>query len=128
MDRERIEGFVRSTLGCTCPAEIFARIEDDPLPAGGTGPPIRRIAIGGRLLIYLVDVGTEPGDGPLLDSWVLLGLAERKRLGMKRFRLVLAADKPNRIADSTLERFQRLTEFDDKVHLHVVANSELALL
>ena len=51
-----IERFVRETLGCNCPAEVFARIEDDSLPSTNSGPPIRRIAIGSRLLIYLVDI------------------------------------------------------------------------
>ena len=122
MNPGQIEGFVRETLGCTCPAKVFAQIEDDLLPATGSGPPIRRIAIGGRLLIYLIDIEKGPDADVQLAAWVRQGVAERDRLGMNRFRLVLAANHPERIADAAAASFERLQALNDKVHLHVVAN------
>lgn len=124
-NRGRIERFVRDSLGCTCPTEVFSRIEDESLPATRYRPQIRRIAIGGRLLVYLVDDADESGSRAQLASIVREGIEERERLGMNRFRLVLATENPDRVASAASVRFDQLPERDDKAHLHVIPRSEL---
>jgi len=121
------ERFARETLGCRCGAEVFAWVEDElsPLPAL---PEIRRrIAVGGRLLVYL----TQPPD-PVraasgLGAWVAAGLAERDGRRMNRLRLVVALDDPSPEAVALIESaFRGLPDLDDRVHLHVLATAALA--
>ena len=52
--RLAIAAFARDTLGCGCPAEVFAQIQESRLDLPGLPDPGRRFAIGGRLLVYLV--------------------------------------------------------------------------
>ena len=47
-----VETFVRGTLGCGCPDEVFQQVEESAL-AAPEAPAAWRIAIGGRLLVYL---------------------------------------------------------------------------
>lgn len=125
-----LKGFVRETLDCTCPDEIFERVEireGQPLPNGGR---VRRIAIGGRLLIYLVDgvpVGTVDRD---IRGWTLSGRIDRDGAGMRRFRLVIGLDGPS---DADAERIKdafaaACDEGDDRMHLHLVEPDSIRTL
>lgn len=122
-----LERFVRETLGCQCAPEVFARVEDElsPLP---TLPEIgRRIAVGGRLLIYLAPLPHAMRAASGLGAWVAAGLAERDGRGMNRLRLVVVLDDPSPEAVALIESaFRELPDLDDRVHLHVLATAALA--
>lgn len=109
-----IARFVRETLGCACPDEVFAEIADS-----GPGDP-RRIAVGGRLLVYLVSPPPGGLTADRLDGYLSRGRQERDALGFARFRLVIAANGP--MADlAALElAFERLRAGDGCLHLHLV--------
>jgi hypothetical protein len=123
-DKPNIEGFVRETLGCTCPPEVFTTIRD--IPADNEGEP-RRLLIGERLLIYILDSSeaVEPG---CIETWVRKGRAERDSRAMNRFRLVIVADDPVASGPLCEAAFQQTPGVDDRVHLHVVARSAVAAL
>ena len=123
-DRARIERFVRGTLGCTCAPQVFAVIEDLPPDGAVPGAP-RRISVGGRLLIHLVeDTGLPTPDR--LAGWVRAGREERDRKAMNRFRLVIATDNPAALREPLGEEFRRLPDIDERTHLHLVERSALA--
>jgi hypothetical protein len=120
-----IERFVREVLGCTCPPAVFDRVETDPSPCREFPQGVRRIAIGGRLLIYLAD--RERAESPsAIAKLVRCGLAERDRLGMNRFRLVIATDESDRATDRIKLLFEQTPGIDDRTHLHLVDRSAVA--
>ena len=119
-DTTAIERFVRGTLGCQCPDEVFRHVEVGPLPlpAGrGTG---RRLVIGDRLLIHIVEAPERLDAPDWLERLAAAGRDERDGRGYNRFRLVVAT--PTAAGDpSALEgRFTRVLGADDRAHLHVL--------
>ncbi|NEX20530.1 hypothetical protein G3480_09440 [Thiorhodococcus mannitoliphagus] len=117
-----LEHFVRHRLGCTCPAEVFEQVDDAPSAPSRTAGIDRRIAIGGRLLIYIVAAASERAAHSKMADWIRAGLAERDALGMNRLRLVLVMDELTGEEQGAIEAtFERLiAETDDRVHLHLL--------
>jgi hypothetical protein len=122
-----LERFARETLGCHCAPEVFQHIEDDWVALPGRSAPVRRIAFGGRLLVYLIPIA-EPVDAAAhLADWLAAGLAERDRRAMNRLRLVLACDDlPPAAALATAGDFAHLTVGDERAHLHLIPAAALA--
>lgn len=117
-----LEGFVRETLGCGCPAEVFRQVDEAPTDASRAAGIDRRIDIGGRLLIYLTKTSSAADTEHRLADWIAAGRAERDRLGMNRLRLVLVVDEP---ADARTQALQdafarAIPDADDRVHLHII--------
>jgi hypothetical protein len=126
----QLERFVRETLGCTCPDEVFEQVEigeGSPLPDGGR---VRRIAIGGRLLIYLVDGVPVDAVDRDIRGWTLSGRIDRDGAGMNRFRLVIGLDG---LSGSDADRIKgafaaACDEGDDRMHLHLVEPDSIRTL
>jgi hypothetical protein len=124
--RETIKRLVREDLGCTCPAEVFERIEEDQVALPGLAEPGRRIAIGGRLLVYLIaaeDAGQALASFP---AWVSAGRAERDAASMNRLRLVVVTARPETLAPALHAEFEALPDRDERIHLHVLAPAAIA--
>jgi hypothetical protein len=124
-----LERFARETLGCHCAPEVFSRVEEDTSPLPGLPEIRRRIAVGGRLLIYLAEVPDGATARQRIGAWLGAGRVERDRRGMNRLRLVVA------LGDSTPETvaaiqalFAALPGLDDRVHLHLLPAEALAVL
>ncbi|MGE5154837.1 MAG: hypothetical protein ACM3ST_12590 [Bdellovibrio bacteriovorus] len=115
-----LERFARETLGCRCSAEVFERVEDDRSPLPGLPEIGRRIAIGGRLLIYLAQAPDGVRAAERVPVWVHAGLAERDRRGMNRLRLVVLLKDPIPTATAMESAFAGLPGLDDRVHLHIL--------
>jgi hypothetical protein len=118
-----LERFIRQTLGCGCPDAVFASVTVRRGPLTDTAAdPAWWIGVGGRLLIAVCHhtAGLEPS----LDAAVSAGRARRDRDGFNRFRLVIAGT-PSAAAESLKQRFARHADADDRLHLHLVAPSEL---
>lgn len=123
-----LERFARDTLGCHCPAEVFERVADDREPLPGLPEVRRRIAVGERLLIYVVAPPARPGGADRIlariGRWVAAGRAERDRRGMNRLRIALVLDAPDPATVAAIEAvFARLPELagapeDPRIHLH----------
>ena len=124
-DRASIEHFVRGTLGCGCPDEVFQHLVVSRLPPIAGRPPIVQLQVGSRLLIQVV----EPPDGAMDSDWIeqlaANGRAARDRHGYNRFRLVIASARPLAAARELTARFSRTVLGDDQAHLHFVRNDRL---
>jgi len=125
VNRGEIERFVRGTLGCSCPDEVFQSIAVSHSPAVAGRPPIVQLLVGSRLLIHVVAPPTEmPGDG-WIEQLATNGRAARDRHGYNRFRLVIATATPLAAARELAARFSRAVLGDDKAHLHFVCSDQL---
>jgi hypothetical protein len=115
------ERFARETLGCQCEPEVFSRVEDCPAPVPDLPEIRRRIAVGGRLLIYVAEMQDGTLTAARMRDWVGAGIAERDGRGFNRLRLVVALNEPMPDTVAAMEdAFARLPGLDDRVHLHVV--------
>jgi hypothetical protein len=125
--RAAIERFVRGTLGCQCPDEVFLDVEVSPLalPGGGSG---RRLVIGGRLLIHVVAAPEQPELPLRLEELATAGRDERDRRGLNRFRLVIGMPAAAGGATSLEQRFRRALGGDQRAHLHVLAADRLPIV
>jgi hypothetical protein len=120
-----IEQFVRGTLGCGCPDEVFRSMVVSRLPAVAGRPPIVQLLVGSRLLIHVVAPPTvEPSSG-WIEQLAANGRSTRDRHGYNRFRLVVASPAPLTSARGLAERFARAVVGDDKAHLHFVGTDQL---
>lgn len=125
MKRTEIERFVRDTLGCGCPDEVFEQIEYGPPPAALAALGVeRRLLVGGRLLAYIVPCGPRL---PAIRKLVEAGRSERDREGYNRFRLVLAATDPEQVRAAVEGEFAAAASPDDRVHLHAIEASNVHL-
>jgi hypothetical protein len=122
---ERIKHFIQNTLGCACPEEVFRSID------------VRRnvrlnsfivldsaLIIGNRLLVYLAEAGSAGCVEEHLPVLVAAGKKERDEKGLNRFRLVLVADDPEGLRKAAERQFEELRGGDEKVHLHVIRESD----
>ena len=120
-----VEHFVRGTLGCGCPDEVFRSIVVSRLPAVAGRPPILQVLVGSRLLIHVVSPPTlEPANG-WIEQLAAHGRATRDRHGYNRFRLVVASPAPPASARAFADRFARAVVGDDKAHLHLIGTDQL---
>ena len=123
--RDSIERFVRGTLGCGCPDEVFEHLVVSRLPPIAGRPPIVQLQVGSRLLIHVV----APPKGAAASGWIeqlaANGRAARDRHGYNRFRLVIASPAPLTAAREIEERFARAIVGDQKAHLHFVGSDQL---
>lgn len=115
-----LERFVRDSLGCTCPDEVFQRVDDAPSELSRASGIGQRIAIGGRLLIYIVSPDSCDQALAKLPEWIGAGLSDRDAQGMNRLRLVLVMAGLTEDEARTIEAvFRRaVADADDRVHLH----------
>ena len=120
-DRDVIEPFVRGTLGCGCPDEVFRHIELGPGASEPGEPRFSRLLVGGRLLSYLAaDIGA--GDPAAAVSKLTgRGLAERDAGGYHRFRLAARIEPGSRGAIAAATAFRAVAGDDDRAHLHCLA-------
>ena len=113
-----ITRFVRDSLGCTCPDEVFHEINvirDSGLFAGANTV----YEIGGRLLVAVIVPAHWHDIEADLARFVDAGRQYRDKHGYNRFRLVVAADDEAAVRRLPLV-FDGLSNTDDRTHLHVI--------
>lgn len=128
MDRPAVEQFVRGTLGCACPDEVFRSVSLGRVPAAAGRPAYAEVLVGSRLLIRIFALPAAPAAPGWLERLATEGRAARDRHGYSRFRLVLASPAdapPPGLADHLAARFARATVGDEHVHLHLLAQAQL---
>jgi hypothetical protein len=120
-DRQAIEHFVRGTLGCGCPDEVFNAISVER--PGGPDPsaPYVRLLVGNRLLIYVIEPRDVGQARAAVSELARLGIEQRNSAGLNRFRLVVAADQATPVATAASAVFSDAIGHDDHAHLHVIA-------
>jgi hypothetical protein len=127
-DTTAIERFVRGTLGCQCPDEVFRHVEVGPLPLPAGGVTGRRLVIGNRLLIHLVAAPERTNEAGWIERVALAGRDERDRLAFNRYRLVVASTSEAADRTSLEQRFASALAGDDRAHLHVLAADQLPIV
>jgi hypothetical protein len=120
-NNENLKGFVRNTLGCGCPEEVFEKIDLSMHLAVGHEKEVTRIVVGDTLLIYII--GPEPY-GDFIDRVESIGLAaknDRDTNNYNRFRLVISGFEDDVRQREASERFSELFKMDAKMHIHFVS-------
>jgi hypothetical protein len=123
-----IEQFVRGTLGCGCPDEVFRTVSVNHVPTAASRGPFTELELGSRLLIRVVGMPDDPSAAGWLEELASDGRAARDRHGLHRFRLVLAARAggATTVCQGALAtRFARATAGDDRAHLHVLEQGQI---
>jgi hypothetical protein len=116
----QIKDFVRLTLGCTCPDQVFEQIEDRQV-SSAVSPHSRSITIGNRLLVYIWKVKGSDNLGENFYAMLAAGRRERDARGLNRFRAVLAIDTDrHQVENEVHQYFSASPDRDDRMHLHVV--------
>jgi hypothetical protein len=124
VNTENIIAFVKQSLGCNCPEEVFSYIEcSSDIPCSGIVLDMR-INVGNRLLIYIVTVNDPDSLRRMLPVLVTAGKKERDGAGFNRFRLVLAADDISKITKEAEKIFNSLNE-DEKIYLHTLSGKSM---
>ena len=120
-----IKRFIQEILGCSCPEEVFNKIDYQKESDGISG---RKITVGDRLLIYLITPDRKSDIQGVIDSALERGIEERDKKGLNRFRLVLVTSHPDELRSSAEHAFDSSAYTDEKTHLHVVSESDVESL
>ena len=120
-----IKRFVQETLGCSCPEEVFNKIDYQKESDDISGS---KINVGDRLLIYIITVDRKSNIQGVIDSALEQGVEERDKKGFNRFRLVLVVSRPDELRSSAERVFDRSSYTDEKTHLHIVNESDVESL
>jgi hypothetical protein len=124
-DRAAVIRFVRDTLGCGCPDDVFDFMDIGPLPSVAGGRPALQLVVGGRLLIRLVEPPLPATTAGWLEDLANAGRATRDARDYNRFRLVLVAPHGEALPAGLDERFTATVGGDQRAHLHVIAADQL---
>ncbi len=120
-----IEPFVRTTLGCQCPDEVFKSVVIERVGAEDGGIAHVRLTVGNRLLIYVFEPGEADAAAEVVERLVGAGLAERNARGLNRFRLVIAPAHAQELSDDASAAFARVARSDERTHLHLIRARDL---
>ncbi len=120
-----LERFIRDTLGCGCPDEVFQSVTVGRGLLDADGDRVAWwIEVGGRLLIAVTE-----DDGPArladrLGAIYASAALRRDTAGFNRFRLVVV-NAPGTDPSPLEQAFAPIGADDDRLHLHVVVPSDL---
>ena len=122
MHYPEIKRFVQETLGCSCPENVFNKIDYQKAGAGISGS---RINVGDRLLIHIITVDGKSSIQAVINAALEQGIEERDNKGFNRFRLVLVASRPDDLRSTAEQVFDGSGYADEKAHLHVVSEGDV---
>ena len=124
---ESIKNFVRNTLGCKCPDNVFEQIDDRQVTSK-ISPHTRSITIGGKLLLYVWEVGSPDQLEEGVPAILAAGKKARNELGLNRLRAILVTGDPSIIKSQADLCFSQFSDLDEKMHLHVISRQGLAAI
>jgi hypothetical protein len=124
-NEDLIKTFVKKTLRCNCPDEVFNLIECQSNISLSHLILGRKINIGNRLLVYIFEVKDEESLNHVLPFLIESGKAERDELGFNRFRLVLATESKSSVREVAQNIFNNINQ-DEKIHLHIISKKEIS--
>ena len=117
-----IKRFVQETLGCSCPEEVFNKIDYEKESDGNS---VRKVNVGDRLLIYIITMDGKSNIQEVIDAALEQGVEERDKKRLNRFRLVLVTSHPDELRSSAEHAFDSSGYTDEKTHLHIVNESDV---
>ncbi|RLA32356.1 MAG: hypothetical protein DRR03_08720 [Gammaproteobacteria bacterium] len=119
-----LEHFIRDTLGCGCPDEVFQAVAVGRGPLDAEGDELAWwIEVGGRLLIAVTE-GSDPAVlAARLPEIYAAAALRRDTAGFNRFRLVVVDSGEE--AGQLQRAFIPIGAEDDRLHLHVVNPTDL---
>jgi hypothetical protein len=121
-----VKRFVREVAGCTCPDEVFRRVEIKPgSSAIRSCSADYEIDIGGRLLIVLSSDPVESFSPARLEKVMAEGRSARDAGKFNRFRFIVQADNAPEVEKRLLRLFEGLAAKDEKTHLHVIGRKDV---
>jgi len=118
-----IKPFLRESLGCGCPDEVFQKVASEWIQADGIG--YRRLSAGGRLLVYLVSAKPAGDLKARVLALLRQGRRERDGEGFNRLRLVVVGELSEQDAQSLRKRFADEAGGDERLHLHILSQAEV---
>lgn len=123
----RLRTFIRSTLGCGCPDEFLEWIQCTHSElAQEEDTRITRIDVGGRLLVYVLEIeDLDRRADDSLPAVVAAAMVDRASGSFTRLRVVVTADDPDEAAPRLERIFRESAPPDDHVHLHVLRPTDL---
>ena len=124
MNPHGIKEFVRDTLGCTCPEEVFLHMEYLP----DSRPDVKQMTIGNRLLIIIWKTSDTHQITEHLFDMISDSIKQRDQRGLNRVRMVIAVKDVDTISDIAESIFQGHPGKDEKTHVHVVHQREVESL
>ncbi len=117
--------FVRETMGCNCPDEVFRHIEvqrgSSAVQACSADCELR---IGGRLLIVVTSERVARLS-PHLPEIITQGKRARDEHKFNRFRLVVQTPRPVEEREQIFRAFDSVIDKDERTHVHVLAKAEV---
>ncbi len=125
-DRQAVKEFVQEVLGCTCPNEVFRNINLEKNPSNFAD--LSRgdlIAIGDKLLVYIVKASDGEVLAGMLPQLFNLGREKRDEGGFNRFRLVVSTSETQSTRETLTRRYEALEDLDERLHLHVIGVEQL---
>lgn len=125
IDRQSIEHFVRTTLGCKCPDEVFESIAIEHASTHDAALPYTRLVVGDRLLIYIHETQPAEASPATVSKLAQQGLSERDANRYNRYRLVIVSAHPTQLLDDARTSFASVVGNDQRAHLHVLATDQL---
>jgi hypothetical protein len=123
----RLRTFIRSTLGCGCPDDVLEWIQCTHTElTQEEDTRITRIDVGGRLLVYVLEVdGPDQRAEEALPAVIAAATVDRATSCFNRLRVVVAIDNPDEMQNRLERTFNGSAPAGDNVHLHVVRSTEL---
>lgn len=118
-----IKPFVRESLGCGCPDEVFQKVDSEWAEVDGVG--YRRLSAGGRLLVYLVSAKPTGDLHTRVLALLRQGVRERDGKGFNRLRLVVVGELSEQAARSLQKHFADEVGGDERLHLHILSQAEV---
>ncbi len=117
-----VKGFVRDTLGCSCPDEVFERIDYRPQAhVPGVAGALSRILVGDRLLVYVLFADDPRLIAHNLDVVLAQGKQERDACGYNRLRTVVVTQEVGPIERLVESKFRNQAAVDAHTYIHVVS-------
>jgi hypothetical protein len=114
-----LQRFVRNTLGCKCPDEVFQSISIDQCDDH------MRLVIGNRLLIYVMEAAAGTAVRKAVLRLTEQGLEERNSQRLSRLRLVVVSRQPTLDPAGARAAFAEAAGADDRAHVHLVTSDQL---
>jgi hypothetical protein len=120
LNKEKLTGFIRGTLGCGCPDEVFEKIESSRIAVGALPGAATRIVVGDTLLLYVVAPASIQELTDTVAEVADSGRRDRDSNRYNRFRLVVSDDSHEAERAGAVAGFAREAGTDEKMHIHFV--------